>query len=114
MQGFFTDHLVTLIGAFLTHLEAERGNSAATRNARLTAIRVLFRYASLRASEHASLIAPVLAMPAKRTDTTIVCFLTQYELDVLIAAAGTGSWHGRRDHALLTLAAQTGLRISEL
>ncbi len=103
-----------LIGAFLTHLEAERGNSVATRNARLTAIRALFRYASLHAPEHAALIARVLAMPAKRTDTTIVCFLTQDELDALIAAAGTGSWHGRRDYALLALAAQTGLRVSEL
>ena len=104
-----------LIGAFLTHLEAERGNSAATRNARLTAIRALFRYASLRAPEHAALIARVLAIPAKRTGTTIVCFLTRDELDALIAAAAaTRSWHGRRDRALLALAAQTGLRVSEL
>jgi integrase/recombinase XerD len=104
-----------LIGAFLTHLETERGNSAATRNARLTAIRALFRYASLRAPEHAALIARVLAIPAKRTNTTIVCFLAQYETDALIAAAAAaGTWHGRRDHALLALAAQTGLRVSEL
>ena len=104
-----------LIGAFLTHLETERGNSAATRNARLTAIRALFRYASLRAPEHAALIARVLAIPAKRTGTTIVCFLTQDETDALIAAAAaTGSWHGHRDHALLALATQTGLRVSEL
>jgi integrase/recombinase XerD len=104
-----------LIGAFLTHLETERGNSAATRNARLTAVRALFRYASLRAPEHAALIARVLAIPAKRTGTTIVCFLTQDETDALIAAAAaTGSWHGHRDHALLALATQTGLRVSEL
>jgi integrase/recombinase XerD len=104
-----------LIGAFLTHLEKERGNSAATRNARLTAIRALFRYASLRAPEHAALIARVLAIPAKRTDTTIVCFLARDEIDALIAAAAAaGTWHGRRDHALLALAAQTGLRVSEL
>lgn len=104
-----------LIGAFLTRLETGRGNSAATRNARLTAIRALFRYASLRAPEHAALIARVLAIPAKRTGTTIVCFLAQDELDALIAAAAAaGTWHGRRDHALLALAAQTGLRVSEL
>jgi site-specific recombinase XerD len=104
-----------LIGAFLTHLETERGNSAATRNARLTAIRALFRYASLRAPEHAGLIARVLAIPAKRTDTTIVCFLAHDEIDALTAAAAaTRSWHGHRDHALLALAAQTGLRVSEL
>jgi integrase/recombinase XerD len=104
-----------LVGAFLTHLEKERGNSAATRNARLTAIRALFRYASLRAPEHAALIARVLSIPAKRTDTTIVCFLAQDELNALTAAAAAaGTWHGRRDHTLLTLTAQTGLRVSEL
>ena len=69
----------------------------------------------MRAPEHAALIARVLAIPAKRTDTTIVCFLAQDETDALIAAAAAaGTWHGRRDHALLALTAQTGLRVSEL
>jgi integrase/recombinase XerD len=104
-----------LPGAFLTHLETKRGNSAATRNARLTAIRALFRYAPLRTPEHAALIARVPAIPAKHTGTTTVCFLTQDETDALIAAAAaTGSWHGHRDHALLAAAAQTGLRVCEL
>jgi integrase/recombinase XerD len=103
-----------LIGAFLHHLETERGNSTATRNARLTAIRALFRYASFQAPEHAALIARVLAIPAKRSDTTLVCFLTQQEADALIAAIDTSTWHGRRDHALLAVAVQTGLRVSEL
>jgi integrase/recombinase XerD len=103
-----------LIGAFLTHLETERGNSAATRNARLTAIRALFRYASLHAPEHAALITRILAIPAKRADNAIVCFLTQTEVDAVITATDPGTWHGRRDRALLMLAAQTGLRVSEL
>jgi site-specific recombinase XerD len=103
-----------LIGAFLTHLQAERGNGAATRNVRLTAIRALFRYASLQAPEHAALIARVLAIPAQRIDTTIVNFLTQTEVDTLIGAVDTSTWHGRRDRALLVLATQTGLRVSEL
>ena len=60
------------IGAFLQHLETTRGNSAATRNTRLAAIHSLFRYASLRAPEHAELIARVLAIQPKRTSTTIV------------------------------------------
>ena len=89
------------IGAFLNHLETERGNSVTTRNARLTAIRALFRYASLQVPEHTALIARVLAIPAKRNDTTIVNFLTQQEVDAVIAAIDTSTWHGRRDHALL-------------
>src|SRR5271157_1967494 len=102
------------IGAFLQQLEASRGNSAATRNARLAAIRSLFRYASLRAPEHAALIGRVLAIQPKRTTTTIVSFLTRGELNALLAAPDRGTWHGRRDHALLVFAAQTGLRVSEL
>jgi integrase/recombinase XerD len=102
------------IGAFLQQLETSRGNSAATRNARLAAIRSLFRYASLRAPEHAALIGRVLAIQPKRTATTIVSFLTRGELNALLAAPDRGTWHGRRDHALLVFAAQTGLRVSEL
>jgi integrase/recombinase XerD len=103
-----------VIGAFLQHLEATRGNTAATRNARLAAIRSLFRYASLRAPEHAALISRVLQIQPKRTITTIVSYLTPGELDALLAAPDRTTWHGRRDHALLVLAAQTGLRVSEL
>ena len=101
------------IGAFLQQLETTRGNSAATRNARLAAIRSLFRYASLHAPEHAALIGRVLEMQPKRTTTTIVSSLTRDELDALLAAPDRSTWHGRRDHTLLVFA-QTGLRVSEL
>ena len=65
-----------LIAAFLTHLETDRGNSVSTRNARLTAIHSLFRYAALRHPEHAESIQRVLAIPPKRHEQTVVCFLT--------------------------------------
>jgi integrase/recombinase XerD len=58
------------IGAFLQHLETVRGNTAATRNVRLAAVRSLFRYAALRAPEHAAVIQRVLAIPPKRFDST--------------------------------------------
>jgi site-specific recombinase XerD len=103
-----------LIGAFLHHLETGRGNSVTTRNARLAAIHSLFRYAALQAPDHAALIQRVLAIPAKRTDRTIVCYLTRDEMHALLAAPGQSTWHGRRDYALLALAGQTGLRVSEL
>jgi len=103
-----------LIGAFLDHLEEERHNTARTRNARLSAIRSFFRYAALRHPEHAALIARVLAIPAKRCERAEVSYLTRPELDALLAAPDQGTWTGRRDHALLDVAAQTGLRVSEL
>jgi integrase/recombinase XerD len=103
-----------LIGAFLEHLERERGNSVRTRNARLAAIHSLYQYAALRHPEHAGLIQRVLAIPEKRSDTKIVCFLTEPEANALLDAPDRSTWTGRRDHALLVLAIQTGLRVSEL
>jgi len=103
-----------LVTAFLQHLEAERHNTIATRNARLAAIRSLFRYAALRAPENAEQISRVLAIPPKRCDRTVVCFLTAAEIDALLAAPNRSTRLGRRDHALLLVACQTGLRVSEL
>jgi site-specific recombinase XerD len=110
----FDDLDAPAIGAFLDHLERERGNSAQSRNARLAAIHSLFRFAALRHPEHAALIARVLAIPPKRFDRTIVPFLERAEIDALLAAPDRNRRSGRRDHALLTVAIQTGMRVSEL
>jgi site-specific recombinase XerD len=103
-----------LIAAFLDHLEHERGNTARTRNNRLAAIHSLFGYAALRHPEHAAVIQRVLAIPAKRYERRLLTWLTETEIDALLAAPDRATWVGRRDHAMLVLAAQTGLRISEL
>jgi site-specific recombinase XerD len=103
-----------LIAAFLKHLEHDRGNTARTRNLRLTAIRSLFRYAAARHPEHAAVIQRVLTIPAKRHDRRAVTFLTAQESQALIDAPPQDRWEGRRDRALLILTLQTGLRVSEL
>jgi site-specific recombinase XerD len=103
-----------LIGAFLDHLENDRGNSPRTRNARLAAIHSLFSYAALRCPEHAQLIARVLAIPPKKFDKALVTWLTEDELRALLEAPDNTTRAGRRDHAMILLAAQTGLRVSEL
>jgi integrase/recombinase XerD len=103
-----------LIAAFLDHLERERGNSVRTRNARLAAIHSLFRYAALRHPEHLQDIERVLAIPPKRSDRGTVTSLDEQEIDALLAAPDRTTWTGRRDHAMLLTAIQTGLRASEL
>lgn len=103
-----------LISSFLSHLEQDRHNSARTRNLRLTAIRALFRYAALRHPEHAAVIARVLSIPPKRFEKRTIMFLTAEEAEVLIDAPDRTRWEGRRDRAILTLAIQAGLRVSEL
>lgn len=102
------------ISAFLDHLEHDRHNTARTRNARLAAIRSLFHYAAVRHPEHAAVIARVLAIPQKRFDKAIVNYLTPIEVDALLDAPNPDRWEGRRDRALLALAVQTGLRVTEL
>ena len=85
-----------------------------TRNARLSAIHALFRYAALEHPEQAAVIARVLAIPPKRSARRLVTFLSDIEVDALLAAPDRATWTGRRDHTLLALATQTGLRASEL
>jgi site-specific recombinase XerD len=103
-----------LIAGFLEHLEHQRHNTVRTRNARLAAIRSMFRYASYREPAHAALIQRVLAIPDKRAHHPMMSFLSPTEVDALVAAPDRSTWIGRRDHALLVTAIQTGLRVSEL
>jgi site-specific recombinase XerD len=103
-----------LIVAFLDHLEKHRGLSARSRNLRLTAIHSFFRYAAFEVPDHAAQIQRVLAIPDKRFTRTQVHFLTRPEVKALLAAPDPRSWFGRRDHAFLLVAVQTGLRLSEM
>jgi site-specific recombinase XerD len=91
-----------LIGAFLNHLETDRGNSARTRNARLAAIHSLFRYAALRHPDDAAVIQRVLAIPPKIFTRALINYLTEDEITALLAAPDRNTWTGRRDHALLS------------
>jgi site-specific recombinase XerD len=103
-----------LIGSFLTHLEHDRGNSPRTRNARLGAIHSFYRFAALEHPEHAHTIARVMAIPTKRHERNTLTYLDRDEIKALLAAPTLDTWLGRRDHALLTLMIQTGVRVSEL
>jgi site-specific recombinase XerD len=103
-----------LIVAFLDDLEKHRGLSVRSRNLRLTAIHSFFRYAAFEAPDHSAQIQRVLAIPSKRFTRTLVPFLTRPEVDALLGAPDRRTWSGRRDHAFLLVAVQTGLRLSEM
>ena len=103
-----------LIGAFLDHLEKARGISARSRNVRLAAIHSFFKYTAFHQPAHSALIQRVLAMPSKRYDKSAIEFLSHSEIEALVAAPDQRIWIGRRDRALLLLAVQSGLRVSEL
>lgn len=103
-----------LIAAFLEDMENGRGIAARSRNLRLTAIRSFFRYAAFEAPAHSEQVQRVLAIPSQRFTRAQVGFLTRPEVEALLAAPDQHTWSGRRDHAFLLLAIQSGLRLSEL
>jgi len=102
------------IGLFLEHLERTRNNSARTRNARLAAVHSFFRYVTLEEPAHALHCQRVLAVPNKRHVQRPIEFLSREEIDALLAVVNPSTWIGRRDRTLLLVAAQAGLRVSEL
>jgi site-specific recombinase XerD len=103
-----------LVVAFLGHLEKQRGLSARSRNLRLTAIHSFFRYIAFELPTHSAQIQRVLAIPNKRFTRKLVRSLTRAEVDALLAAPDRRTWFGRRDHAFILMAVQTGLRLSEI
>jgi integrase/recombinase XerD len=105
---------VDLVADFLVHTETARGNCARSRNTRLAAIRSFFRYVAMTDPTWLLHCQRILAMPNKRYVKRAVTFLDADEIAALLAAPDRTTWAGRRDHALLLLAVQTGLRASEL
>jgi site-specific recombinase XerD len=103
-----------LIVAFLDKLEKQRGLSVRSRNLRLTALHSFFHYLAFELPTHAAQIQRVLAIPSKRFARTLVSFLDRSEVDALLAAPDLSTWSGRRDHAFILTAVQTGLRLSEM
>jgi integrase/recombinase XerD len=110
----FSDVDVDLVEAFLSDLERGRGLCARSRNLRLSALRSFFRYAAYYEPTDVAHIQQILVIPAKRHDRRLVGFLTRPEAEALLAAPDLRTWNGRRDHALLLVAFQTGMRLSEL
>ena len=103
-----------LIGAFLDQLEKHRHNSPRSRTLRLAAIHSFFQYVSFQQPDRSAHIQRVLAIPNKRQDRSLIDFLTHPEIEALLDAPDQTAWSGRRDHVLLRLAIQTGLRLSEI
>jgi integrase/recombinase XerD len=105
---------VPLILAFLEDIEANRGNSARTRNARLAAINAFFRFLEYRLPACLDQASRIHAIPMKKTDEALVDYLTRNELQALLDAPNARTLLGIRDRAMLHLAFAAGLRVSEL
>ncbi|AYM84854.1 tyrosine-type recombinase/integrase [Agrobacterium tumefaciens] len=105
---------VELVADFLSDIETRRGNSARSRNTRLAGIRSFFRFVAMSEPQYMLHCQKILAMPGKRYVRRTVEFLDRNEIDALLAAPGRSTRTGRRDHAILLVALQGGLRASEI
>ena len=103
-----------LVLAFLAHIEQQRGNGPATRNARLTAIKAFMRYVELRVPAALEQTRQVHAIPTKRHDQMLVRHLTMEEVRAVLDAPDLSTRLGVRDRAMLHLCFAGGLRVSEL
>ena len=109
-----TDLNADLICEFLTHLIKTRKISARSRNLRLSAIKSFFNYVSFQEPARAEFIGRILAIPASKFIRKQVHFLTAEESDALLNSPDLKTWVGRRDYAMILLAMEIGLRLTEL
>lgn len=104
----------TLVLNFLSHIEQQRRNDAATRNSRLAAIKAFMRYVEFRVPSALEQIRQIHAIPTKRHDQALVRHLTIGEVRAILDAPDLTTRLGIRDRAMLHLCFACGLRVSEL
>ncbi len=105
---------VECIRHFLNYLEEERKASARSRNQRLAALRSFYKFVSFERPDLSGSIQRILSIPCKRYTRRNICFLQPDEVSALQSGPDLSQWVGRRDQAILILAIQTGLRVSEI
>ena len=103
-----------LVLTFLNHLESERSNTAATRNVRLAALHVFFRYVGAHDPLSLDKCQRIVSIPKKRTATPAIDYLEREELQIILARIERQTPAGRRDYAMLTFTYQTGARVQEV
>ena len=107
------DLQVDAVADFLSHLESERGNTAATRNCRLAAIRSFFRHMLRQDVSNAEQYHRVLSLPTKKARSPLATYLEPEDVHVILGKPDCRTPLGLRDHALLLFLYNTGARVSE-
>lgn len=109
-----SDISADFINSFLIDLEQNRGISARSRNVRLAAIRSFFHYISFQEPQAGVIINQVLSIPNKKCNKKLITYLTDDEVKGLMDVIDQRSWFGRRDKTLITIAVETGMRLTEI
>jgi site-specific recombinase XerD len=104
----------SLVMDFLQYLETDRHNGSRTRNGRLVAIKSFMRFVEHRVPALLEQSRRILAIPAKRTDSRLISYLSTGEMQAVLNAPDLQHRDGIRDRAMLHLCLSAGLRVSEL
>jgi integrase/recombinase XerD len=105
---------VSLVEAFLDHLETERKSSPRTRNHRLATLHAFFRYVQAEEPAHILQCQKILAIPLRRHVRPVVGYLSKEELAEILAQPDLQTSEGRRDAVLLSVLYDSGARVQEL
>jgi site-specific recombinase XerD len=98
---------------FLNHCELNRGNSPATRNCRLAAIRCFTQHLLRNDVPRANQYGRILSIPAKKSASRPALYLEPEQVRIIIAAVDPEEPNSVRDRALLLFLYNTGARVSE-
>ena len=102
------------VRAFLTYLEAERGNHIRSRNHRLAMLHTFFGFVGGQAPELLHEAERVAAIPRKRTQPPATRYLERDEVDELFTKLPLDGRLATRDKALLLFLYNTGARAAEV
>jgi integrase/recombinase XerD len=103
-----------LVLAFLDDLEATRGCTPRTRNARLAAIRAFFAFLAREAPSLLPQCQAIRGIPMKRTEHQAMSYLEEKETQAVLDAVDSTARMGLRDQAMFLLMYNTGARVSEI
>lgn len=109
----FCDFDPDTVLAFLAHLEEERGNTARSRNLRLSALKSFFNYAAFKNPLLLDQVSRLKLIPGKRYSKGVIAYLTMEEVTALLNAPDPLTRFGLRDRAMLLITYAYGLRVSE-
>ena len=104
----------SLVTEFLDWLESDRNCSVTTRNQRLVSLHSFFRFVLVKDPACMDAFIKILKIPYKKTTKTIVPYLSEEDMKILLAQPDGKSWSGFRDKVMLSVLYDSGARVQEL
>lgn len=103
-----------LVTGYLDWLEEKRGCKPATRNQRLIALHSFCSYVQKQSPENMLGLQSVIDISYKKTGKTVVPYLTERQMELLLSQPAGKTWRSYRDKVMMSVLYDTGARVQEL